>query len=103
MHAPQGGCDDAFKKADNRNIVATDTVKNTVYLLARRHSFASIEEFGIILAKHFLAQYPSIVHKVDVHLVKDLWSRVVNKDSHGRVAQHNHAFIKVGPQNTYTQ
>lgn len=41
--------------------------------------------------------------KVDVKLVKDLWTRVVNKDSHGRVAQHNHAFVKVGPHNTYTQ
>lgn len=41
--------------------------------------------------------------KTDVRLVKDLWSRVVNKDSHGRVAQHSHAFVKVGPQTTNTQ
>jgi urate oxidase len=41
----------AFTQADNRNIVATDTVKNTVYILARRHQFASIEEFGVIIAK----------------------------------------------------
>ena len=41
--------------------------------------------------------------KVDVRLVKDLWTRIVNKDSHGRMAQHNHAFVKVGPHNTYTQ
>jgi len=99
----QGGCEDAFIKADNRNIVATDTCKNTIYVLARRHHFASIEEFGIIVAKHFLAQYPNIVYKADIQLVKDLWTRVVNKDSHGRIAQHNHAFVKVGPQNTYTQ
>lgn len=103
LQKQQGGCDDAFKKADNRNIVATDTCKNTIYILARRHQFASIEEFGIIVAKHFLAQYPGIVYKADIQLVKDLWTRVVNKDSHGRVAQHNHAFVKVGPQNTYTQ
>lgn len=41
----------AFTQADNRNIVATDTVKNTVYILARRHQFSSIEEFGVILGK----------------------------------------------------
>lgn len=99
----QGGVDEAFTKADNRNIVATDTCKNTVYVLARRHQFASIEEFGIIIAKHFLSQYRGIVVKAEVTLVKDLWTRVVNKDSHGRVAQHNHAFIKVGPQNTFTK
>lgn len=54
-------------------------------------------------ARHFINQYPGIVTKVDVRLVKDLWTRVVNKDSHGRMAQHNHAFVKVGPHNTYTQ
>lgn len=41
----------AFTQADNRNIVATDTVKNTVYVVARRNNFASIEEFGILLGK----------------------------------------------------
>ena len=53
--------------------------------------------------RHFINQYPGIVSKVDVRLVKDLWTRIVNKDSHGRMAQHNHAFVKVGPHNTYTQ
>lgn len=57
----------------------------------------------ILSIRHFLNQYPGIVSKVDVRLVKDLWTRVVNKDSHGRVAQHNHAFVKVGPQSTFTQ
>lgn len=48
---PQGNVETAFTKADNSNIVATDTVKNTVYIVARRNQFASIEEFGIILGK----------------------------------------------------
>jgi urate oxidase len=48
---PQGNVETAFTQADNRNIVATDTVKNTVYILARRHQFSSIEEFGVILGK----------------------------------------------------
>lgn len=43
------------------------------------------------------------MHKADIHLVKDLWSRVVNKDSKGRVLAHNHAFVKVGPQTTFTR
>lgn len=47
----QGNVETAFTKADNSNIVATDTVKNTVYIVARRNQFASIEEFGIILGK----------------------------------------------------
>lgn len=47
----QGNVETAFTKADNSNIVATDTVKNTVYIVARRNQFASIEEFGVILGK----------------------------------------------------
>lgn len=51
LHGTQGNVETAFTQADNRNIVATDTVKNTVYVVARRNHFASIEEFGILLGK----------------------------------------------------
>jgi urate oxidase len=41
--------DDAFTDGNNRNIVATDTCKNTIYCLAGSHDFKSIEDFGIIV------------------------------------------------------
>jgi len=98
----EGGCEDAFTAADNKNIVATDTCKNTVYVLAKKHSFASIEEFGMIIGRHFLTQYDFITG-VNVLLTKDLWSRAITPDSKGKMAYHNHGFNKVGPQTSYTK
>jgi len=39
---------------DNTNVVATDTMKNTVYALAGEHLTGPIEAFGMVLAQHFL-------------------------------------------------
>ena len=39
---------------DNTNVVATDTMKNTVYALAGEHQTGPIEAFGMVLAQHFL-------------------------------------------------
>ena len=39
---------------DNTNVVATDTMKNTVYALAGEHLTGPIEAFGMVLVWHFL-------------------------------------------------
>ena len=38
---------------DNANLIATDTMKNTVYAFATDHLTGSIEEFALVLARHF--------------------------------------------------
>ncbi len=43
----------AHVEGDNANVVATDTMKNTVYAFAREHLTGSIERFGHVLARHF--------------------------------------------------
>src|SRR5580700_3507194 len=50
--ALEGDFDAAYTKADNSKIVATDTMKNTVYVLAARHAIRSIEGFAQLLAGH---------------------------------------------------
>lgn len=40
------GMDEVFVTGNNRQCVATDTCKNTVYYVANNHDFKSIEEFG---------------------------------------------------------
>src|SRR5256885_12147533 len=50
----------AYTAGDNRAVVATDTVKNTVYVLARDHDPSSPEAFGRALACHFLDAYPQV-------------------------------------------
>ena len=47
-----------FEDGDNSRIMPTDTMKNTVYSLARASSALSIEDFGIGLVSHFLESNP---------------------------------------------
>src|SRR4051812_13305466 len=44
----------SYTHGDNSLIVATDTMKNTVYALARSHPIIDIENFGKTLASHFV-------------------------------------------------
>ena len=50
-----------YETGDNSDIIATDTQKNTVYILAKQYGIASPEEFGILLANHFISKYPWVV------------------------------------------
>ena len=52
--ALEGAFDDAFIAGDNAAVVATDTMKNTVYAFATEHLDGAIERFGTRLATHFL-------------------------------------------------
>ena len=63
----------AFTSADNHLVVATDTMKNTVYVLANEHGVPSIEAFGLRLAQHFLDKYPH-VHTANVSLEEKPWA-----------------------------
>ena len=50
----EGTFEAAFLDGDNASVVATDTMKNTVYALATEHLTGAIEPFAIVLARHFL-------------------------------------------------
>ncbi|CAL8121738.1 unnamed protein product [Orchesella dallaii] len=72
---------------DNSDIVATDSQKNTVYILAKQHGVKSPEEFGLLLTSHFLSKYPRVM-KAKVCIEELPWERMC---SDGK--PHNHAFI----------
>lgn len=93
--------DSAFLTGDNTNVVPTDTCKNTVYCVARENEFSSPEEFGILLCKHFLAEYPKIVNKISVQIIKDRWERLIAPNTKGVLAPHDHTFKRVGPNRPY--
>jgi len=80
--------DDAFRTGDNMDIIATDSQKNTVFILAKMYGVNSPEEFGILLAKHFLDQYSWVV-RARITVAMAPWSRIPDKQ--GR--EHNHAFV----------
>jgi urate oxidase len=53
--ALEGEFEASYVAGDNANVVATDTMKNTVYAFAGEHLTGPIEAFGAVLADHFLA------------------------------------------------
>jgi urate oxidase len=93
--------DTSFTEGENKNVVPTDTCKNTVYCVANKHNFSSPEEFGILLCKHFIAEYPDIVNKISVRIVKDRWERLQAPNSNGKMAPHKHAFKRLGPSKPF--
>ena len=95
--------DNAFYEGDNSTVVPTDTCKNTVYCLAKLNNFKSIEEFGVIICKHFLTEHSNLVNRISVEIVKDDWQRIISPDTHGNMAPHKHTFTRIGPKKCYTK
>src|SRR5436305_2448526 len=50
----------AYMAGDNRQVVATDTMKNIVYALAADHTLTSPEAFALVLSRHFLDSYSQV-------------------------------------------
>src|SRR5689334_24693120 len=60
----------SYAEGDNRNVLPTDTMKNTVYALASQREVEHPESFGLLLARHFLAtQEPVSRVLVDIESV----------------------------------
>ena len=68
----------AHVEGDNANVIATDTMKNTVYAFAREHLTGPVERFGLVLARHFLAQ--RAVEQASVSIDEHRWIRVPTED-----------------------
>ena len=56
----QGDFDSCFVEGDNSKILPTDTMKNTVYSLARDSSAACIEDFARELAEFLIGRNPHV-------------------------------------------
>jgi urate oxidase len=72
----EGDFETSYLRGDNSQIVATDTMKNIVYALAKKHAVADVESFGQALAQQFLHDYPH-VSRVIVNLTEQPWQRLV--------------------------
>jgi urate oxidase len=70
----EGDFESAHSKGDNRKVLPTDTMKNTVYALAKQNAIGSPEEFSLRLADHFLARNPQ-VSCVRIEATETLWTR----------------------------
>lgn len=71
---------------DNSDIVATDSQKNTVLVLAKQNQIESPEQFGTLLTNHFLKTYKQVI-RAEVYIEQEPWTRI----KQGGV-EHYHAF-----------
>src|SRR2546421_2466864 len=56
----EGEFESSYTKGDNTKVVPTDTIKNTINILAKEQLGDEIELFAIALGKHFLERYKQI-------------------------------------------
>ena len=84
----QGDFESCFVDGDNSKILPTDTMKNTVYSLARSSSAVSMEEFGKELIAFLLERNPQ-VSAGQVTLSEKKWEhlRIDGKPHASRYAQ----------------
>src|SRR5260370_29979151 len=75
----KGDFDDSFTKADNSNVLPTDTMKNTVYSLARDSKATAIEEFAIELGDYLL-ENNAPVNSVTVEISERAWKPMIVDD-----------------------
>lgn len=72
--ALEGDFEAAHTRGNNAGLIATDTMKNTVYAFAREHLTGSPEAFGLVLARHF-ASYPAVDLAI-VAIEEQRWLRI---------------------------
>lgn len=87
----EGDFEASYLAGDNRLVVPTDTMKNTVYAIAAGHPLEAIEDFGLALVDHFLTRHAH-VRAATVAIEQTPWRRIEAADA----GKHPHAFITAG-------
>ena len=87
--ALEGEFEAVHTHGDNAGVIATDTMKNTVYAFARDRLTGSPEAFGLELARHF-ATYDAVA-LATIELVEHQWRRIRTKD-----AESPDSFLRLG-------
>jgi urate oxidase len=104
--ALSGDLDDVHLTGANAHCLPTDTMKNTVYVFAKRHGIASPEHFAGLLARHFVTSQASI-HRARVRVEEYAWDRLTEpsggagrpggaEPSGGEVPRPAHSFARRG-------
>ncbi|TYB46872.1 factor-independent urate hydroxylase [Actinomadura chibensis] len=80
-----GAMDEVHLSGDNAAVLPTDSQKNTVFAFAKKHGIAAVEEFGLLLARHFVDSQPTVHHaRVEIH--EYAWERI----------EGGHSFVRNG-------
>ena len=87
----EGAFEAVYVDGDNRPCLATDTMKNTVYAIARQDPIDHVETFALRVADHFLSK--PAVSRVRISAVEQPWGRL---SAAGQ--PHPHAFVQAGAE-----
>lgn len=88
----EGDFETAHTEGDNSKVLPTDTMKNTVYALAKEHQISSPEEFGLHLCEYLLKNHKQIL-KVNAEISEKLWKRIHTGENK---IDSDHSFISSG-------
>jgi urate oxidase len=91
----EGAFDAVYIDGDNGSCLATDTMKNTVYALARQDPIEHVEAFALRLASHFAGK-PAVA-RARISAVEHRWERLA-AGGH----PHPHAFVRPGGEHWTT-
>jgi urate oxidase len=82
----EGDLAESYTAGDNSKVLPTDTMKNTVYALARKNPVVCIEHFACDLGRHFLGRLAHL-RQAKIELTAIPWSRIED---------YNAAFTQTG-------
>lgn len=94
--APHSDLSRAYTHGDNSPIVATDSIKNTLNLLAKTLAPQTVlcpELFAMHAATHFVKTYKHI-SSAQIELIQHRWTRITLQEG----KEHPHSFVRDGDE-----
>jgi urate oxidase len=88
----RGPFEPAHLEGNQSNVLPTDTQKNTAFAYAKSHGVGSIEDYGLALARHFVADIAPVTG-ARIEIEEFAWERAVIDG-----VEHDHAWTRRGPE-----
>ncbi|KAF9446076.1 uricase [Macrolepiota fuliginosa MF-IS2] len=94
----EGDIDVSYTQADNSVVVATDSIKNIIYYIAKTSPHVLVpERFALHIGTFLVSKYAHI-HKAHVTVEQLRWTRVQVPGEQSAVEDHTHAFYRDGEE-----
>ena len=90
--ALRGPFERAHTVGDNTTVLTTDAQKNTAFAFAKLHGVGAIEDYGLTLARHFVADVEP-VEGARIEVEEYAWERAVVDG-----VEHDHTWTRRGPE-----
>ncbi|MGW1340995.1 factor-independent urate hydroxylase [Kribbella sp. NPDC002412] len=88
--ALRGNFEDAHTTGDQRDVLPTDTQKNTAFAFAKEKGIGAIEDYALTLGAHFIDSAPA-AEGARVEVEEYTWERIQVDGQ-----EHDHSFVRAG-------